>query len=345
MTTGCAPMGKRFNPHAKPGQPGSVTKQAAFQKVSLKSLPSGLVQPSREAFRLGIGDLAEIEQMGVPNTRQDCRVMPDGMLYYQTVPGLKVTGLTLPDLKMQLESALREYYRNPQVSIVLRNISSQRVWVLGRVNTPGLYPLTGPTSVLEAIARAGGLFSSRFSGTTEELADLQHSFVVRNGEFLPVDFVKLLRKGDLSQNIYLQTGDYVYLPSALNSEVYVLGAVRMPKAIGFQDQVTLISAVAGAKGLLPNAYAQRAVIIRGSLVEPAVATVNLNRIMSGKDPDITLEPHDIVWIPNSPWDRVETYTKTILNTFTRTVAANEGAHAVSSSSGAVQANIPIGTSQ
>ena len=337
-------MGKRFDPHAKPDTKKSKAKEAAFQNVALNaSLPAGSLQPCRDAFRLGVSDLVEIEQLGVANTRQECRIMPDGLLYYQTVPGTKATGLTLPDLKARLETSLREYYRNPQVSIILRNVSSQRVWVLGRVNTPGLYPLAGPTSVLEAIAKAGGLFSSRFSGTTEELADLQHSFVVRNGEFLPIDFVKLLRRGDLSQNVYLKSGDYVYLPSALNSEVYVLGAVRLPKTVGFKDQVTLVSAVAEAKGLLPGAYAQRAVIIRGSLVAPSIATVNLNRIMMGKDPDVALQPRDIVWIPNSPWDRVETYTKMILNTFVRTVAANEGAHAVSPNASAVQPNIPIGT--
>ena len=341
-SAGCSTLGKRFVPRPQPG----AAEGAPFQRVVLNAfLPSGSLQPVREPFRLGVSDQVEIEQLGVPNTRQDCRVMPDGMLYYHTVCGLKVTGFSLPDLKLRLESALKEYYRNPQISITLRNVSSQRVWVLGRVNTPGLYPLVGPTTVLEAIARAGGLFTSRFSGTTEELADLQHSFVVRNGEFLPVDFVKLLREGNLSQNIYLKNGDYVYLPSALNSEVFVLGAVRSPKAVGFKDQVTLVSAIAEAQGLLPNAYAQRAVIVRGSLVAPTVATVNLNRIMTGKDPDVVLQPRDIVWIPNSPWDRVETYTKMILNTFTRTVAANEGTHAVSPQSGAVQPNIPIGTTQ
>ena len=339
--TGCAPLGKRFEPRPKDGG-----EQGAFQKVALNnSIPSECLRPSKESFRLGVGDKLEIEQLGVANTRQECRLMPDGMLYYQTVSGLKASGMTLPELKVALEKSLKEFYRNPQVSIILRNVSSQRIWVLGRVNTSGVYPLESPTTLLEAISRAGGLFTSRFSGTTEELADLQHSFVVRNGEFIPVDFRKLLREGNLSQNIYLKNGDYVYIPSALGSQVYILGAVRSPKAIGFKDRVTLVSAVAEAKGLLPEAYAQRAVIIRGSLVEPTVATVNLNRIMTGKDPDVILEPHDIVWIPNSPWDRVETYTKMILNTFTRTVAANEGIHAVSAKAGSVQPNIPIGTGQ
>jgi len=344
--TGCAPLGRRFDPRAKPGMEKHGVGDAAFQQVSLHALlPAGALLRPTELFRLGVGDLVEIEQLGFPNTLQLCRVMPDGMLYYHTAAGMKVTGLTLPDLKTQIESALREYYRNPQVSIILRNVSSQRIWVMGRVNTPGLYPLAGPTTVLEAIARAGGLFASRFSGTTEELADLRHSFVVRNGEYVPVDFLKLLRNGDLSQNIYLKGGDYVYLPSVLNSEVYVMGAVYSPRAVGFMDQVTLLSAISAAKGLLPGAYAQRAVIVRGSLVEPSVATVNVNRIMMGKDPDVALEPRDIVWIPNSPWDRVETYAKMAMNTFTRTVAANQGAHTASSQSGPVQPNIPISSPQ
>lgn len=339
-------MGRRFDPRAKSGMVKQVVGDAAFQKVSLhESLSADALKRPNELFRLGVGDMVEIEQLGAANTTQLCRVMPDGMLYYHTAAGMKVTGLTLPDLKAQLESALREYYRNPQVAVVLRNVSSQRVWVLGRVSTPGLYPLAGPTTVLEAIARAGGLFTSRFSGTSAELADLRHSFVVHNGEFVPVDFVKLLREGDLSQNVYLKDGDYVYLPSALNSEVYVMGAVRGPRAVGFMDQVTLVSAITAAKGLLPEAYAQRAVIIRGSLVAPSVATVNVNRIMTGKEPDIALEPRDIVWIPNSPWDRLETYTKTILNTFARTVAANQGARAASSTSTPVQPNLPISIPQ
>jgi protein involved in polysaccharide export with SLBB domain len=64
-------------------------------------------------------------------------------------------------------------------------------------------------TVLEAISKAGGLFTSRFSGTTEELADLHHSMLIRNGKPLAVDFNRLLREGDMSQNIYLRPNDYI----------------------------------------------------------------------------------------------------------------------------------------
>lgn len=319
---------------APPGAP-------AFEKVGAARISADLLRPASGEFRLGPGDKIEVEIMEITNTRQVCQLMPDGTVFYHTLASVKAEGMTVPELKTALEDGLKDLYRTPQVSIILRGVSSQRVWLMGRVNTPGLYPLDKPMTVIEAISRAGGLFSSRFSGTTEELADLKHSFLVRDGEFLPVDFYKLLKEGDLSQNVYLRNGDYVYLPSALSQEVYVLGAVKQPQALGFGDQVTLVSAITSARGVLPGGHAQRIVIIRGSLSQPEVATVNLKDILAGKAPDIALQPRDIVWVPNSPWGRIGEFTKSIINTFTRTIAANEGGRAVSATSQPVQTNISI----
>ncbi len=342
LATACAPMGRKFDPRAKAGKNGAAP--AAFAQAGAEDHPPVEdLQPPKGEFRLGVSDRVEIELMNAANARQVCKIMPDGMLYYLMLHGIKAEGLTLPELKSQLQAALAELYRKPQVTVILREVSSQRVWVLGRVNTSGLYPLSGPMTVLEAISRAGGLFTSGFSGTTEELADLHHSFLVRDGQFVPVDFYKLLRDGDASQNIYLKNGDYIYLPSALSNEVYVLGAVHNPKAVGFTDQVTVVSAVASAKGVLPTAFSQRVVIIRGSLTKPLVATVNLNEIMHGKATDVILQPRDIVWVPSSPWSRMNDYTKLIVNTFVRTIAANEGGRAASEQSQPVQSAVPLNT--
>ena len=162
-----------------------------------------------EPFRLGPGDVVEIDVIGVPGTRRRCLVMPDGMLYFDLLAGQRVGGLTLDELRRLLEGRLAEYYVSPQVGLALREIRSRRAWILGRVGTPGLYVLDQPTTLLEAVARAGGMATSRFSGTTEELADLSHSFLLRDGEPLPVDFRRLFHEGDLSQNVRLRSGDYV----------------------------------------------------------------------------------------------------------------------------------------
>jgi len=60
------------------------------------------------------------------------------------------------------------------------------------------------------------------AGIGEELADLKHSFVLRQGKLLPVNFNRLLNEGDLAQNIYLEPDDFVYVPAGTARDVYVL---------------------------------------------------------------------------------------------------------------------------
>ena len=204
-----------------------------------------------------------------------------------------------------------------------------------------MFPLTQPLTVIGAIAQAGGLFTSRFSGTTEELADLNHSFLIRGGEMLPVNFQRLLRQGDTSQNIYLQADDFLYLPSSLSKEVYILGAVNRPAPVGFRDNMTVVSAIAMALGTQPEARLTEVAIVRGSLAEPKIAVVNLQAILLGKVNDVRLEPRDIVYVPFSPYRTLERYAKMITDTFVRTVAANEGGHAGSSSFQGIGVSSPL----
>ncbi|MCC5023904.1 MAG: polysaccharide biosynthesis/export family protein [Candidatus Synoicihabitans palmerolidicus] len=312
LLSGClSRTGPQFDPYELP-----PTVPFASVQTANGPDPELRMEPT-EPFELGVGDLIEIEVLEAGGTRRVCRVMPDGLIYYDLLSGFHAEGLTLLELKSALEIELAAHYRSPQVGLILRGVTSKRIWVLGRVNTSGLYALNQPTTVLEALARAGGLFSSRFSGTTEELADLKHSFLVRAGELLPVDCYALLREGDMRQNIYL--------PSALSKQIYVLGAVTKPRAVGFMDQVTLVSAIASAFDVLPRAHTRRILIVRGRFTNPQVAVVDYEAIRRGKIPDSPLEPGDLVWVPDSPWTNLTDYTKLVLNTFVRTVAANEGA--------------------
>ena len=258
---------------------------------------------------------------------QPALVGPDGKIYYDILPGLPVWGLTLAQTRDLLERELARFYLHPRVAVSLREVRSSRVWVLGRLNTPGIYPMEAPMTVIDAITRAGGLCTAQFTGTTEELADLRHSFLLRHGKFLPVNFNKLIHEGDLSQNIYLESDDLVYLPSAMSTEVYVLGAVIQPRAVSFKDQVTLASVVAEAQGMRRDAWLREVVVIRGSLRDPHYAVVNFLDILKGRQPDLALQPHDIVYVPNQPLGMFQNAVNSILDTFVRTVAANEGLRA------------------
>ena len=332
LLSGCRSLNspESFDPHnPDPALRGGV----AFDPLDLeRSLDSAFLRPNPAPYVLGVGDVVEIEIAGIGGTRASTAILPDGKLYYDLAGGVTADGKTIKELARVLESRLSEDYSSPHVNINLIEINSRRFWVLGRVFKPGLYPLQQPTTLLEAISLAGGLFTSRFSGSTEELADLGNSFVIRNGEVLPIDFEALLRKGDMSQNIYLRPDDYIYLPSALSQNVYVLGHVRQPQAIGYKDRLTLIGAVAAAKGPIPGAYLEKVVIIRGSLQQPKVAVVDLEAILKGQERNVVLRPFDIVWIPRDPWDKLNEYFWLIANTAAQTIAVREGARAVDATS-------------
>ena len=321
LATGCRTVGPTFDP--RPSRAVAVSTNFMTTAEANRIKPEWL-KPPAEPFRLGPGDKLEIEILGLTGTRTVTFVCPDGKIYYDLLRGVDVWGLTLQETKLALEHELGAFYKRPKVAMNLYAVESKRVWVLGRLNKSGLYPLAQPMTVIEAISRAGGLFTSRFGGTTEELADLNHSFLIRQGEMLPVNFQKLLREGDTAQNIYLQPDDFIYLPSSLSKEVYVLGAVNSPRPLGFEDNMTVASALAKALGTQPGAQLSQVAIVRGSLTEPKIAIVDAIAIITGKAPDVRLEPRDIIYVPLTPYHTLEKYTKMITDTFVRTVAANEG---------------------
>lgn len=340
-TTGT--KGGRFDPRASDA--ASIAEPAFKTESAGETVPASLLQEPTEAFKLGPGDKLDIEIVGETGSRAETFVTPDGKLYFNLLPGMEVAGLTTQQLKQQLDEKLVQYYKHPQVSVTLLDAVSQRVWVLGRVNQPGIYPMTRPLRVLDAVSLAGGLFTSRFTGTTEELADLSHSFLIRQGQRLPVDFQKLIRDGDLSQNIYLQPNDFVYLPSSLTNEVYVLGAVMEPRPVGFMNEMNLMAVLGRGLGLRPDADLSRVSIIRGSLSNPKIATVDARAILNGKATNIRMEPGDIVYVPGAGQISATSLVHDAVNTFVRVVAANEGTHAAVGTGGpGVGLNVNVGGS-
>ena len=202
-------------------RPAGVTMLAMTNQLNpvLLHAPTNL-------FTLGPGDKLDIELFGDTNSLTTTIVGPDGKIYFNLLPGLDVWGLTLGQTREMIQHELARYVRGqPQVNITLRDVQSKRVWLLGRCQQPGVYNMSAPTTLLEAVAAAGG--SQSFAGQRqiseggplgEDLADLRHSFVVRDNKMLPVDFYALLDKGDLSQNIYLQPDDFIYFAPAFAKE-------------------------------------------------------------------------------------------------------------------------------
>ena len=335
LLAGCADTGGNNPKFPEVAAPPAVT-------VS-NHLDGALLQPPAEMFVLGPGDQLDIEITGNPASRTTVTVGLDGKIYFSLLPGIDVWGLTLVQAREQIEQALSKYVNQSKVSLTLRGVGSKYIWLVGRMNKPGIYPLTTPTTLLDALALAGGTAKSQFSASTLDLGDLRHSFVMRQGKVVPVNFVSLLQDGDMSQNIYLRPDDFVFIPSTLSQEVYVLGAVLTPRTVPFSDPMTIISAISGANGPAPEAYVTHVAIVRGSLTQPQLIEVDYKAVLKGKAPNVALEPGDIVYVPLSPYRILSEYADLIITTFARTWTANMGVRAVEGSTGNVGVAVPIGS--
>jgi protein involved in polysaccharide export with SLBB domain len=315
-------------------------------------LDPALLRAPTNLFTLGPGDKLEIELVNETNSVSATVVGPDGKIYFNLLPGIDVWGLTLGQTRQIIEHDLSKYLRGqPQVNVSLRDVQSKHVWLLGRFQAPGIYNMAAPTTLLEAVASAGG--SQSFAGQRqiseggplgEDLADLRHSFVVRNNKMLPVDFGALLDKGDLSQNIYLQPDDFIYFAPSYAKEVYVLGAVLQPKPVQYVRGMSLMQAIAGAYGTVRDAWLGHVTIVRGSISHPEVAFVNYYDIVKGQTPDVVLEPGDIVYVPLTRYRYLRKYLDIALNTFVSSVAINAGTRiSTPANNGVSGITIPVGS--
>lgn len=144
---------------------------------------------------------------------------------------------------------------------------------------------------------------------------------MRDGKRLAVDFEKLFGKGDLSQNILIEPGDYLYFPSGTVNEVYVLGHVRSPGPLGLTGEKTLMGVLTVRGGFAPTAYKQRVLVVRGSLQKPQTFAVNAAAILSGREKDFELQPKDIIYVAAKPWQRVEDLLEMAVNSYLQAMTA------------------------
>ncbi len=317
VVAACRTKGPKFDPYAALGDPAT---NGAFVSIDLTNRAgTSLLKPPIDAYRLGPGDLIEIEAVGDAAGRATATVGPDGKIYYSLLPGISVWGLSLAQSRDLLQREMAKFTRaTPELVINLRAVASQRVWLLGAVSSPGVYVLSTPTTLLEALASSG------WTAGVDDTADLARSFLLRNGRLLPVDFERLLKAGDLTQNIYLLPDDFIFVRPTDVPSIYLLGAVNSPTIVPYSRDLSVARAIVTAGGTVKFAQQNRVVIVRGSLTQPKIAELDYKAIVTGKAPDIRLEPGDIVYVPFSPFRRVAQLAEEILDQFVRTVAVNEG---------------------
>jgi polysaccharide export outer membrane protein len=163
-------------------------------------------KPPEEFNRIGAGDMLNINIWKEPTLSGPVKVRPDGFVTLPLVNEIQVVGMTTAQLRKVLEDKYKEFVADPFVTVRLEAIASSEVFLLGQVNRPGAFPLNGNETLIQILARAGGL---------TVFADRANIRVVRRKtdtitEYI-VDYDAII-KGDLKQDILLRPGDRIIVP-------------------------------------------------------------------------------------------------------------------------------------
>jgi len=168
--------------------------------------------------------------------------------------------------------------------------------VIGAVKQPGNLGFSGHWTLLEVLTAAGGL--------TESHGNV--AYILRradNGlsDQVTIDLDDLLVRGDQRANIPIFANDLVNVPGTVEVTVYCLGQVIKPGALPFKssERITLLAAIAHAGGLTDRA-SKKILIKRGGHADgPQEITVDFNRILAGKEPDVDLRQGDVIVVKES----------------------------------------------
>ena len=287
--------------------PAQPVLRAANSNRTFSAVSSPTMRANwQKKLTLGPGDVLNFMLFDQPETaRTEVTIGPDGRISYLQAVDVLATGLTVDELRTKFDGALARYYRSPRTIITPVQFRSKRYYLLGTVANSGVYQLERPITLIEAIARAGGLQTGVFEQNAVELADLSHSFVIRGGRRLNVDLEALFQQGDLTHNIAIEPDDYVYFPSASANATFVVGAVISEGIVPYTRNSSVISVITARGGYAPKAYQSRVLVVRGSLNKPETFIVDTKAILAGEQPDFKLEPKDIVYVSRRPWARAE----------------------------------------
>lgn len=165
-----------------------------------------VVEPPGDAFRIGPEDVLDVQVWKNPELSRVVPVRPDGMISLPLVNDIRAAGLTPIELRQQVTQRLSEFIPSPEVSVIVREVHSVKVAVLGAVRMPGHYEVNSTATVLELIARAQGL---------TEFADRGRIVVLRqNGKAtkrIPFNYRKVA-EGSEQDNFVVQPGDIIVVP-------------------------------------------------------------------------------------------------------------------------------------
>ena len=160
-----------------------------------------------QSYRIGAEDVIEVIVWKEPDFSREVLVRPDGKISLPVLGDVQAAGFTPENLAKNLEEVLARYVKTPKVSVIVRETNSQKVYVLGQVRTPGVFPLQGNMTLLQAIAQAGGFAEWAKKGDVILLRKTDEG-----EQKIVVNLKKVMRGKKGAEDVKLQPGDKIIVP-------------------------------------------------------------------------------------------------------------------------------------
>ncbi len=256
---------------------------------------SMLMHAQEGKLQIGPGDLLHVQVFNTPELEQHPRVSESGDAQLEFLGDVHLSGMTPAEAAKQIEQQLiaDQLVLHPQVTVSIEQYATQAVSVMGEVHQPGSYQITAPRTVIDMLALAGGVTPSADRTITIKRHGL-------DGQKISY-FLSNNANAAFDKDVLVYPGDTVLVEKA--GIVYVLGDVRDPGGYVMDDnqsKLTALQMIAHAGGLNKTSVPAHARLIRkkpdGSFDEK---NIQIDKMQKGKEPDIALEPGDIVYVPFS----------------------------------------------
>ena len=192
---------------------------------------------------LGAGDVVRLSVYGNPDLSVETRVSESGTITFPLIGQVTVGGMAVAAAEKKIAGLLESggFLKKAQVNMIVTNLASQQVAVIGQVNRPGRYPIDGKRNVLDVLALAGGI--------APDGADMVSLVRTRDGKSIKqdIDVVQMMRSGALDGNVEVTGGDVVYVERAPRG--WIVGEVQRPGPFRIERQMTVLQALSAGGGL------------------------------------------------------------------------------------------------
>ena len=278
-----------------------------------EQVPQTTAAPAETArppnYVLGADDVIAIRALNADEIRGDAvRIDPSGEISLPLLGRLRAAGLTIDRLETEVSARLKTYVREPIVAVTMVEYRSQPVSIIGAVAAAGVHQLEGRKTLVEMLAKAGGLSPEAGNAVKitrhVEWGTIPHASAAldASGKFsiAEVNLAEIIQATKPEDNLQILPNDVISIPRA--NLIYVIGEVRRPGGFVVQQKPAIsgLHALAMAEGFTDLAAPQRAMIIRrlqdGERLEIAA---DLKGILNGTKSDVALLPDDILFVPTN----------------------------------------------